>query len=243
MNDLERFFEQNTGRQIHKWDHYFKIYDRHFARFRNKAPVVVEFGVSQGGSLKMWKEYFGPGTTLIGVDINEKCKGFEEDGVRVVIGDQSDRGFLRQFAKSLPPIDVLIEDGGHTMVQQIVTFEEMFPAVAPTGVYLCEDLHTSYWKYWGGGYKRRDSFIEYSKNWIDDIHAWHSREPKKLAVSDFTRSVDSVHFYDSIVVIEKQPREAPADRVTGSASIPDYIPPPRNVLQRLSRKLRKARSG
>ena len=243
MNDLETFFEQNTGRLIHKWTHYFDIYDRHFARFRNKAPVVVEFGVSQGGSLKMWKEYFGPGTQLVGVDINEGCKRFEEDGVRIVIGDQSDRSFLRDFAKTLPPIDILIEDGGHTMEQQIVTFEEMFDHVAPTGVYLCEDLHTSYWRYWGGGYKRPSTFIEYSKNWIDDLHAWHSREPGKLKVSDFTRAADSVHFYDSIVVIEKRPRQAPSDKATGSPSIPDYMPPPRNVLEKLSRKLRKARSG
>ena len=93
--------------------------------------MVLEFGVSQGGSLEMWKEYFGPGVRLFGVDINPECRRFEEDGVRILIGDQGDRDFLRSIAKTLPPIDILIDDGGHMVEQQIATFEELFPRVQP----------------------------------------------------------------------------------------------------------------
>lgn len=239
MNDLEQFFKRNTGPLIHKWMHYFEIYDRHFARFRAQSPVVVEFGVSQGGSLEMWKDYFGPGVRLYGVDINPECKRFERDGVRIFIGDQSDRAFLRSIAKEVPRIDVLIEDGGHMMDQQIATFEELFAVVQPDGVYLCEDLHTSYWRHWGGGYKKRGSFIEYSKNWIDAIHAWHSHEPARLQVSDLTKSAHSLHFYDSVVVIEKRPMQPPHDEATGQRAFDDYMPSPKNVLQRASRALRK----
>ena len=133
MNDLERFFHRHDGRLVHKWHHYFEIYDRHFARFRNKPITVVEFGVSQGGSIQMWKHYFGDQLQFVGVDINPNCKQFEEPGVRIEIGDQQDRKFLRALSKTLPPIDVLIDDGGHTMEQQIATFEELFPMVAPEG--------------------------------------------------------------------------------------------------------------
>src|SRR4029077_4961037 len=113
MNDLELFFRKNTGRLIHKWNHYFEIYERHFARFRGTPVQIVEFGVSQGGSLQMWRDYFGPQASIVGVDINPECKRFEEAGVRIVIGDQEDRAFLRRLAGSLPRIDVLIDDGGH----------------------------------------------------------------------------------------------------------------------------------
>ena len=78
MNDLEHYFNQHTGRLIHKWDHYFEIYDRHFARFRGRPVNIVEFGVSQGGSLQMWRHYFGAGASVFGVDINPNCKRFEE---------------------------------------------------------------------------------------------------------------------------------------------------------------------
>ena len=241
MNDLEAYFRNNTGRRIHKWMHYFEIYDRHFARLRGQSPVVLEFGVSQGGSLQMWKDYFGPGARLFGVDINPECKRFEEDGVRIFIGDQADRNFLRSLATTLPPIDILIDDGGHTMEQQIATFEELFACVKPHGVYLCEDLHTSYWHRWGGGYRKRGSFIEYSKGWVDQLHAWHTRTPRRLSVSDFTRSAHSLHYYDSVLVVEKRPMQAPTDHATGETLFADYVVPPRGVVECLQRLLKRAR--
>jgi len=96
-----------------------------------------------------------------------------------------------------------------------------------------EDLHTSYWPQWGGGVRRKGTFIEYSKRFIDEIHAWHSREPQRLATSDFTRSVHSLHYYDSVLVIEKRPMQAPTHERIGQASFPEYVPPQRNWLQRL----------
>jgi len=241
MNDLEAYFHANTGRLIHKWLHYFEIYDRHFARFRGQPINVLEFGVSQGGSLQMWRDYFGPAARLFGVDINPNCRQFEEDGVRIFIGDQADRSFLRGLAQELPAIDILIDDGGHTMEQQIATFEELFPKVTPNGVYLCEDLHTSYWRRWGGGYRRRGSFIEYSKGWIDDLNAWHSCQPRRLHVSDFTRAVQSVHFYDSIVVVEKQPMQPPRHMRMGQALFPDWVPPRRGPVEWLRRRIKAVR--
>lgn len=243
MNDLEQFFNQHTGRLIHKWRHYFEIYDRHFSRFRGQPVNIVEFGVSQGGSMQMWRHYFGPSARLFGVDINPNCKQFEEPGVQIFIGDQGDRAFLRSLAATLPPIDILIDDGGHTMQQQIRTFEALFPLVAPTGVYLCEDLHTSYWREFGGGVRRRGTFIEYSKNFIDALHAWHSREPRRLGVTDFTRSVDSVHYYDSVVVIEKRPMTEPTHHRVGTAAFADYVPPKTGMLAWIKRRVRGGARG
>ena len=64
MNELEEYFYGNSGRQIFKWHHYFEIYDWHFKRFRGKEIVVVEVGVFQGGSLQMWRKYFGPNAKI-----------------------------------------------------------------------------------------------------------------------------------------------------------------------------------
>jgi len=222
MNDLEKYFTENTGRLIHKWQHYFEIYDRHFARFRGTEVHVVEFGVSQGGSLQMWKNYFGPKAKFYGVDINPHCQQMAEAQVEIFIGDQGDRKFLKSLAARIPRIDILIDDGGHTMAQQINTFEELFPLVDPHGVYLCEDLHTSYWSDWGGGHRKAGTFIEYSKNFIDQLNAWHSQQPRRLKVNELTQSVHSLHYYDSILVMEKRPMEKPTHRRTGTQTIPDY---------------------
>lgn len=231
MNDLEKYFIENAGNLIHKWQHYFEVYDRHFSRFRGTSPRVLEFGVSHGGSLQMWKHYFGPGCTVYGVDINPNCKQLEEEGIQIIIGDQGDASFLRAIADRIPKIDILIDDGSHVMEHQIKTFEALFHTIDARGVYLCEDLHTSYWRESGGGYKRRGSFIEYSKDLIDYVNAWHSKQPRRLAVSQWTKSIDSLHYYDSILVVEKRPREKPIHLKTGVPRI-TRIPPPQSVFRR-----------
>lgn len=220
MNNLEKYFRNNKNSRIHKWNHYFEIYDRHLSPFRGKDLNVLEFGVSHGGSLQMWKHYFGPAARIFGVDINPHCKKAEEERIEVFIGDQADRKFLRDLGDRLPKIDILIDDGGHTMEQQINTFEELFPYVENDGIYLIEDLHTSYWDDFGGGYRKTGSFIEYSKNFIDYLHAWHSTRPEQFQVSDFTRSVHSLHYYDSILVIEKRLMREPFREKIGKGRLP-----------------------
>jgi cephalosporin hydroxylase len=170
-NPLVTYFRTNQDRQIYKWKHFFDIYDRHFAPYRGKPVTILEFGVFQGGSLQMWKDYFGPQSRIIGVDINPQCAAFAEDRISIEIGDQEDRDFLRKLGEKYGPIDVLMDDGGHTMAQQIATFEELWPFVSPDGVFMTEDLHTSYWSKYSGGYKRPGTFIEYAKNLIDQQHA------------------------------------------------------------------------
>jgi hypothetical protein len=125
---------------------------------------------------------------------------------------------LESVAAALPRIDILIDDGGHTMRQQEVTFTTLFPHVSDDGVYLCEDLHTSYWGDFGGGYKREGTFIELSKGLIDSINAWHSRSPA-LVASDFTKTAHSLHFYDSVLVIEKRRLQPPEPVMSGSDQI------------------------
>jgi hypothetical protein len=179
--------------------------------------VVLEFGVSQGGSLEMWREYFGPRARIVGVDIDPRCKAVEGEGISVLIGDQEDRAFLRSLPDQLGPIDVVIDDGGHTMSQQTTTFEEVYPRVATDGVFLVEDLHTSYWEEFGGGYRRAGSFVEYAKGLLDQLNAWHSRDDA-LVVDDLTRTTRSVHWYDSVIVFEKGTVERPRPDFTGSPS-------------------------
>ncbi len=203
---------------MNKWMHYFDIYDRHFARFQNKAPVMLEIGVYHGGSLGMWKEYFGPGAKIIGVDINPRAKRFADEQVTIEIGDQSDRTFLRQLRASYPRIDILLDDGGHTVEQQRVSFEEMFGAVAHDGVYLIEDAHTSYWAEYGGGLREEGSFIEFCKCLVDDLNAWHVREWEGKDPSEVAKAAHSISFYDSVVAIEKRLKTPPFARMTGKLS-------------------------
>jgi cephalosporin hydroxylase len=179
---------------------------------------VIEFGVQHGGSLEMWRDYFGPRCRITGVDIDPRCAGLGGDRISVVTGDQEDRGFLRALASMSGQPDIVIDDGGHSMGQQIATLEEMWPQIRDGGVYLAEDTHTSYRAEYGGGHRRPGTFIEYAKNLADQVSAWHSQDPAFTADS-YTRSVAGLHFYDSIVVLDKDTVPPPAPpEVTGRAS-------------------------
>ena len=219
MNDLETFFHSNSGRMMHKWSHYFDIYDHHFARFRGTEVNILEFGVNHGGSLQMWKDYFGKHAKIYGVDLNTHCKKLEEENIEIFIADQSDLESLKELSLKLPEIDILIDDGGHMMNHQINTFNVFFEKVKDGGVYLCEDTHTSYWKRFGGGYRNNQSFIEFTKKIIDDLHAYHS-ESKEHKASNLTHQINSINFYDSVVALEKKSRNKPEPLTTGNRSIP-----------------------
>jgi len=217
-NDCELFqiFKNHAGRTIHKWLHYFEIYDTHFRRFKNKEVHILEFGIFKGGSLQMWKEYFGDRVKIYGVDIKPDCKRFEEENIEIFIGDQNDRKFLRELSSKVPRLDIVIDDGGHTSKQQITTFEEVYPHISPTGVYLVEDTHTNYWPKYNEGVK--ESFIQYARGLTDLLHAWHVDKENHhrfalphnlregtLKVPDFTLQTRCINFYDSVVVFQKHP--------------------------------------
>jgi hypothetical protein len=223
-NPLSDYFARNPGRLMTKWKHYFDIYHRHFARFRSRPLTLVEFGVFHGGSLQMWRDYFGPSARIVGVDINPRLADLGEPGIEIHIGDQGDRRFLRELAAKVGPIDILIDDGGHTMPQQIATLEELYGAVAADGVILVEDTHTSYWREYGGGLRSRISFMEFAKHLVDELNAWHSRDPHSFAPGPFTRSARSLHFYDSVVVIEKGVHDRPEEVSSGEPSFPIETP-------------------
>jgi hypothetical protein len=219
-NPLAEYFRNNPGRLIDKWHHYFEIYHRHFAAFRGRSPVVVEIGIYHGGSLEMWRHYFGRGARIVGIDLDPRCRQFEGDAVSVMIGDQADRDFLSQVRARFPHVDIVIDDGGHTMAQQITSFEELYPHLQPHGVYLCEDLHTSYYPPYGGGYRRDGTFIQYATRLVDQLHAWYSTEPDRFRVDEITRSTHGLHFYDSVLVVEKRPITEPTASKTGKPSFP-----------------------
>jgi hypothetical protein len=225
-NPLIDYLERNPDRRlVHKWRHYFDIYHRHFARFRGQTLTMIEIGIFNGGSLQLWRDYLGPQATIVGVDVNPECTRFAEPGIEIVIGDQADRSFLRSLGDRYPDFQILLDDGGHRMHQQIATFEELYPRLHSDGVYLCEDTHTSYMPLFGGGYQRPDTFMETTKKLIDQLNAFHSKDRSQLAPTEFTRMTDSMHFYDSMLVIEKRPREEPDEVIYGNVADFRYIGP------------------
>jgi hypothetical protein len=216
MNDgfLHQYYLSNTGKFIDKWFHYFDIYDRHFARFRNKSPVMLEIGVLGGGSLAMWKAYFGEGCRIIGVDINPACKAHEADGIEVFTGSQDDPALIEAIFARYPRIDIALDDGSHLMRHMRASFELIYERLDAHGIYMVEDTHTCYWPAYQGGLREPGSFMEFVKGKLDELNALYTGGA--LTPSDFTKSTGCVSCYDSIVVFERKPQGIRTSAITGS---------------------------
>lgn len=178
-----RALVDESGRSIWKWEHYFEIYERHFRRFIGLPVTVLEIGVMGGGSLDLWRRYFGPKASIYGVDINPTCKSLEPDH-KILIGDQGSHEFWRTFKTLVPSVDILIDDGSHRPEDQIVTLEEMLPHISPGGVFFCEDIHGIH-----------NGFCTYTHGLTKSLNAMG--EP-----NDAQRWL-SVHSYPYVTVIEK----------------------------------------
>jgi hypothetical protein len=202
-------------RIIHKWKHYFPIYERHFKDFVYKPVTFVEIGCGQGGSLQMWKRYFGPHARIIGIDINPGCKKFEEDQIEVYIGAQQDTGFLNKVLDGVGVPDIVLDDGSHVMSHLAVTFQFLYPRMPKSGIYMVEDLHTAYWEEYEGGLRKPSTFMEFCKSLIDELNAEHSRGA--LPATEFTRTTLAMHFYDSVAVFERGTYTQKAAPQTGGA--------------------------
>jgi hypothetical protein len=199
--DLWQDFLTNDGKLIHKWVHYFGIYDRHFSWFRGKSVTFLEIGVSKGGSLQMWQRYFGPLARIVGIDIDPSCRQHEQPGISVRIGDQADPRFLQEVLDEFGVPDIVLDDGSHQMAHINATFDFLYPKLPKNGIYMVEDLHTAYWSEFGGGVDAPASFINRCKKFIDSLNADHSRGA--LAPDTITRQTYGISFYDSVVAFEK----------------------------------------
>lgn len=182
---------------------YYDLYDRHLKDFKNDSNVF-EIGVQTGESLEMWRKVFPTGN-IVGLDIDETCG--KPEGTKVYIGDQCDKATLEKIVNENGDFDVIIDDGGHTMEQQITSFKHLIGHVKQGGIYVIEDLHTSYWPQFDGGYKKQNTTVEFIKDFIDSINHQsvdHPRAGNLRQKLEDIYPIYAVHIYPSIIFIEKR---------------------------------------
>ena len=217
-NPMFAWFAANrAGPVLDKWIHYFPIYARHLAQYRGLPVRVLEIGTYRGGGLQLLQHYLGPSAELVGLDIDEAAAHAVNGRFPVVLGDQADPSVLRDMSAKYGPFDIVIDDGGHTMAQQIAAAETLFPLLADRATYIVEDTHTSYWDEFGGGPPGTPgTFTSWVRERVDDLHARHCSDIELDTV--WATQLDGIHVYDSVTVLEKEQRFRPFNEVAGSSS-------------------------
>jgi hypothetical protein len=195
-----------------KWAHYFDIYQHHAERFRGTDAVIVEVGVSTGGSLWLWRKYFGESVTIIGIDLfnssfmqNNPLYGSPK---HMFYGDQADPAFWAYFRKIVPRVDLFIDDGGHSSLQQVTTIREMLPHLAPGGLYVCEDIQQSRLTSDSVVHEAINAFVLgeeglYKFKWGKG--PWYDSMVQR-ELPRYQRELFSVSFYAHVLVVEKLTR-------------------------------------
>jgi hypothetical protein len=224
MLPIQADFER-IGRQYPKTDKisqhgYHRSYAHFLAPLRAQPAIsMVEIGVDKGGSIDFWRDYF-PGVRYWGVDI-KAVKPSEElyPGVHVVQGDQSDVNFLTSLIQQTgDPVDFIIDDGSHYPVHQVLTFEAIFgPLLKGGGIYIIEDIETSYWKQhtlfgnrisYGVGHPQ--SIVEIFKAIADCCNSEFSRgellTPCNAISHASQRMIESITFaQNALIIVKKNP--------------------------------------
>ena len=191
---------------------YTEIYARYFAPLKDQPIKFLEIGIYKGNSVRLWEEYF-KNAELHFMDITLERLEYSPQRARFHIADQEKPQDLRNFIEaSGGHFDIILDDGGHTMMQQVMSFKYLFPQVKSGGIYIIEDLHTSYWPEFGGGNHSRTT-IGFLKGLIDDVNfvgaqthrASHLNvNPGLKDLNLYKSQIESIHFYDSVAIIIKR---------------------------------------
>jgi hypothetical protein len=212
-------FKESPHKSI-KHSTYFDVYDNLFSKYVGKEITFVEVGVLGGGSLFMWRNFLGAKARIIGVDLNPSAKRWEESGFEIFIGNQADPEFWASFFNKVGKIDVLLDDGGHTYEQQIITTECVLDNLNEGGMLVVEDTHTSYMDGFG---PKKFSYLNYVKRLIDKLNFRFHELSQNISDKRFW----SIQIFDSFVVFHKSERcvqvnSEPVDNNRPSAFVMDF---------------------
>jgi hypothetical protein len=219
MSTLDKLAKLNGTDKSSEIHNYCVKYEKYLPFDRYDRLTLLEIGVLNGESLRMWRDYFYR-SYIIGIDINPDCKKHEEQKISIEIGSQIDDQFLESVCDKYGWFDLIIDDGSHVNNHVTHSFEKLFPRVKPGGVYVIEDCGTAYWEDYGGGYLKQDSSIEYFKRLSDDVnfrglmnHNFtnvHARREDVLkgtseTMQPYVRTdIESINFLNGIIIITKR---------------------------------------
>jgi hypothetical protein len=190
-----------------------RAYERHFGHLRHSPITLLEIGVGNGASLRMWRDYF-PQATLYGLDVKD-CRKLTLPGVTLCQGAQSDESVLEVLVARAGPFDIVIDDGSHLWSDQIASFKKLYPHIKTGGYYAIEDLHTSYWDQYKSG---TESTVAFLQALVHELNV-HGRSGYGTLRNDpdyakleadlnvYQRTIECITFHKSIAFVQKKARE------------------------------------
>lgn len=211
MHDFQKEFLLTNSKSDKLTHHgYHRIYPWFLEHFRNQHVKLLEIGIHATESIKLWRGYFND-VSIYGIDIDEKK--FDDENVHLFQVDQSSDNDLKKFVDTVnTSFSIIIDDGSHVPSHQIKTFEYLWPLIIPGGVYIVEDIETSYWgqsSIYGYNFDSNapgSNFIKYAMNCITKVNNEFINSEQKNSLQRFPDDIEMVTFgYNSVIFIKKDP--------------------------------------
>jgi hypothetical protein len=154
---------------------YHRFHPWFLREFQGREVRLLEIGLDRLGSVRLWQRYFAEGLRLHGIDRDEKAP--DSANTRFHKVDQGSAVDLQRFAASVgTSFDIILDDGSHVPGHQILSLATLWPLLVPGGVYIIEDVETSYWK--------KSRFYGYR---------FDARKSSQNLVAQLTAAVDAVN--------------------------------------------------
>lgn len=209
--ELDCLGQKNATDKSSDYHNYLNKYDFFLKGFKDEPVHVLELGVFNGSSLRMWEEYFTK-AQIYGVDIEESCRRYEGGRRHVIIQDLGEERLLEQLSAAEP--SVIIDDASHYTSHQIKALYHLFPALRAGGVYIVEDLGTNFNTYADRGYQ--DSIVscyEFCKAAADVVTSGEKLEiermhpacvPLKKEIESLAEQMEMISFLNESCIMVKK---------------------------------------
>ena len=229
----------NTDKAEHN---YMVRYESIFEKIRFDNLNILEIGVKPetpgyklgtkrekpatpgAASLKTWKEYF-PNSNIYGLDIEPTCKNYEEERIKIYIGNQGNKLLLTEICHEVGNFHIIIDDGSHVNDLTITAFNNLFPSLVSNGYYIIEDLACSYMnldehnvrekskigKDWWGMHllpkeysynNNRTEILEFFEERLSRLDLGDNKRFNSL-IGGKKKDLDSICFYEQLCIMRK----------------------------------------
>ena len=201
MKSFEEIFKESDKVHHHA---YHLFYDDELKHMRDDEFNMLEIGYGNGESFPAWLEYF-PKASVDCIDISPENVQKVDRG-EVFCVDQSDESKLKKFARN-KKYRFIIDDGSHIPHHQVMSFYALFPKLEYGGVYIIEDIETSFWHPEATLYGYKISpFNLFSSEFMSDLMKLTNHMTLKH-IENRKTPVSSFRVCGNTIIIRKQTKE------------------------------------
>lgn len=203
LNQINEGFEliNRTDKNRHG---YLNVYEQYFQPLKEKEISLLEIGIWSGASIRIWEKFFTR-ALIYGIEKDPAVLDHKFSRAKIDIVDQSDKIQLENYSKD-KNFDIIIDDGSHFPLDQILSFQILFEKLNSGGLYIIEDLHVAYQEIFRNYKGLNVSFLSnllHYLNFCGKVHFLAEPEKEKHKFVEYDGRFEFMHFYPGLCIIKK----------------------------------------